>query len=389
MYIILDVTRLYRRINKQQTLTGIDRVSRAYINHYQTSSQALLRLCGKNIVLSSKHSQKLFTWLLNPSTRINLKLIILSSLYKNNIHKHSILINTGHIGLKQKSYIKMLTKYALKPIFFVHDLIPFTHPEYCSPGEDVRCKQKLDYILKYAQGIITNSKATLAEVKSYTNLNIPATVAKLATDIQTTERINRTINKPYFVMLSTIEARKNHLLILQIFRNLAQTDPENTPHLYIIGKRGWEAEQVFDILDRCPIIKKHITEINNCQDHELRNYLQNAQALLFPSFAEGYGLPLIEAIQLNTPVIASNLAVFKEIAADIPEYIDPLDGMAWQKAILAYTSSQSSERKEQQKKIQNFIAPSWQEHFQIVDRFLQTLRCSFKHYQQEKQQPWL
>lgn len=371
MHVIIDITRLYRRISKQQILTGIDRVSLAYVEHFQYSAQALLRFCGKNIVLTSKCSQQLFAWLQDQSTPINLKSIILSGLYKNNIRKYSILINTGHIGLKQKNYIKMLTKYALKPIFFVHDLIPIAYPEYCSPGEDIRLKDKLDYILKYGQGIITNSQATLDEVKNYTSLKVPATVAKLATSIKVPQTTKRPINKPYFVMLSTIEARKNHLLILQIFRNIAKKDPQNTPHLCIIGKRGWEAEQVFDLLDRCPILKNHVIEINNCQDQELSNYIQHAQALLFPSFAEGYGLPLIEALQLNTPVIASNLDVFKEIADDIPEYIDPLDGITWQKTILAYSETENISV--QKNKIQKFTPPSWQEHFQEVDKFLKSI----------------
>ena len=78
----------------------------------------------------------------------------------------------------------MLNQHSLKPVFFIHDLIPITYPEYCSPGENMRLKDKLDYILEYAQGIITNSQATLDEVNSYAKTKLPATVAKLATDIK-------------------------------------------------------------------------------------------------------------------------------------------------------------------------------------------------------------
>lgn len=371
--IILDITRLFRRTHKQQMLTGIDRVSLAYVKHYQNSAQALLRICGRNLVLSPKNSQKLFQWLAQPQTKINLPSLILGSMLQNNIKKNSILLNTGHIGIKQKNYLQMLNKHSLKPVFFIHDLIPITYPEYCSPGEDIRLKDKLDYILKYGQGIITNSQATLDEVNNYAKTKLPATVAKLATEIKEAEDLPRPINKPYFVMLSTIEPRKNHLLILQIFRRLAEQDPENCPHLFIIGKRGWEAEQVFDLLDRSTTIKKVVTEVKNCQDAELINYIKHSQALLFPSFAEGYGLPLIEALALNTPVIASNLPVFNEIAADIPEYIDPLDAAAWQDKILEYAKPESSQRALQKAKIPSFTAPSWQEHFKVVDKFLRNM----------------
>ena len=371
--IILDITRLFRRTHKQQMLTGIDRVSLAYVKHYQNSAQALLRVCGRNVILSPKNSHKLFRWLAQPQTKINLPSLILGSMLQNNIKKNSILLNTGHIGIKQKNYLQMLNKHSLKPVFFIHDLIPITYPEYCSPGEDIRLKDKLDYILKYGQGIITNSQATLDEVNNYAKTKLPATAAKLATEIKEAEDLPRPINKPYFVMLSTIEPRKNHLLILQIFRKLAEQDPESCPHLFIIGKRGWEAEQVFDLLDRSTTIKKVVTEVKNCQDAELINYIKHSQALLFPSFAEGYGLPLIEALALNTPVIASNLPVFYEIAADIPEYIDPLDAAAWQDKILEYAKPESSQRALQKAKIPRFTAPSWQEHFKIVDNFLRNM----------------
>lgn len=376
MNIILDVTRLTRRVLKKQMLTGIDRVSIAYVSHYQNIAKALIRYAGMNIVLSLKDSQKLFNWLLKPNLKFSLKTIIIKNIFQKNILPNSILLNTGHIGINQKNYIKMLNKYTLKPIFFVHDLIPIYYPEYCNKGEDSRHKNKIDYILKYGYGIITNSKDTLDKFNKYCETNnykkLPAITALLAADKKLLH-FNRSSNaytKPYFVMLSTIEPRKNHLLILQIFRRLAENDLNNAPHLFIIGKRGWECEQVFDLLDRSEILKKVVTEISNCDDKQLSNFIQNSQALLFPSFTEGYGLPLIEALALGTPVIASNLNVFKEIAGNIPEYIDPLDAITWHNTILEYTNNNSLKRTLQVKRLESFHVPTWEKHFQDVDTFI-------------------
>ncbi len=379
MHIILDVTRLTRRTLKKQTLTGIDRVSIAYVNHYQNQAQALFRYCGFNIILPLKDSKKIFAWLINPHYKLPLKTMFLKNLFNQKILPRSILLNTGHIGINQKNYIKMLIKYNLKPVFFIHDLIPIYYPEYCSVGEDIRHQNKLNYVLKYGDGIIVNSQDTLDKVNIYCDKNnyrkLPIIVAKLAPDLKllTNENTSQARTKPYFVMLSTIEARKNHLLILQIFRKLAENSPETTPKLFIIGKRGWECEQVFDLLDRSPTLKKVVTEISNCQDAQLSNYIKHSQALLFPSFTEGYGLPLIEALALKTPVIASDLAVFKEIAGDIPEYIDPLDGHKWENTILEYANTNSKQRNKQVKRLQNFKIPSWEDHFQKVDKFLSSI----------------
>ena len=95
--------------------------------------------------------------------------------------------------------------------------------------------------------------------------------------------------------------------------------------------------------------------------------------MLFPSFVEGYGLPLIEALALGVPVIASDLPVFREIAGDIIEYIDPLDGKRWGDVIMDYAKTDSASRTAQLARIQEFKVPTWDEHFIQVDALLAAL----------------
>ncbi len=142
--------------------------------------------------------------------------------------------------------------------------------------------------------------------------------------------------RPYFVMLGTIEGRKNHLLMLNIWSEMARRLGTDCPRLVVIGQRGWESEQAVDMLDRSDEIRGHVIELSRCDDAQLNAYMANARALLFPSFVEGYGLPLVEALGAGTPVIASNLNVFLELAGDIPEYLSPIDGLGWSQMIEAY-----------------------------------------------------
>jgi glycosyltransferase involved in cell wall biosynthesis len=124
------------------------------------------------------------------------------------------------------------------------------------------------------------------------------------------------------------------------------------------------------MLERCDGIRPYVIEKSVCSDQELSAYLTHAQALLFPSFVEGYGMPLVEALSIGTPVIASNLSVFQEIAGDIPEYIDPLDGKVWMEMIIEYTQSHSKKRLEQTIRIKNFLSPTWNDHFNRIEKFL-------------------
>src|SRR5580698_988440 len=99
------------------------------------------------------------------------------------------------------------------------------------------------------------------------------------------------ISEPYFVILGTIEPRKNHWLLLQVWRRLVERLGDRTPRLVVIGQRGWECENAVDMLERCEELRGVVTELPACPDVELTSYLRHARALLFPSFAEGYGMP--------------------------------------------------------------------------------------------------
>jgi hypothetical protein len=66
---------------------------------------------------------------------------------------------------------------------------------------------------------------------------------------------------PYFVICSTIEPRKNHLLILQVWRELVQREGAGAPKLVIVGGRGWKFEAVAALLDRSPVLRGHVIEV--------------------------------------------------------------------------------------------------------------------------------
>lgn len=266
----------------------------------------------------------------------------------------------------------------IKSVFMVHDLIPLTHAEYSRPGVDGIHRRRIHAAFKYADGLIANSRSTLASLEAEAQragLKLPPTVvAHLAPGVTPRPTAPRPLPTPYFVMLGTIEPRKNHWFILHVWRRLAEQLGAATPKLVVIGRRGWECENVVDMLERCECLKGVVIEEAHCSDEQLQAYLQHAQALLFPSFVEGYGMPLAEALALKVPVLASDLEVFHEIAEDIPDYLDPLDGPGWLARIKAYALADSRERSAQLGRIKCFREPTWAEHFEHVDSFLEALR---------------
>ncbi|MCW2387646.1 glycosyltransferase involved in cell wall biosynthesis [Sphingobium sp. B11D3B] len=237
-------------------------------------------------------------------------------------------------------------------------------------------------LIRNGAGIIVNSHDTLSEVAAFARpqerFQMPPTlVAPLGADVSSRASSAEVPyflpSKPYFVMLGTIEGRKNHLFILTIWAEMARRLGVACPQLVIIGQRGWESEQAVDMLERSAALRGHVIELSRCDDAELQAYMCGARALLFPSFVEGYGLPLVEALASGTPVIASNLGVFRELAGDIPDYLSPIDGLGWSQLIEDFAQPDSIRRAEQLKRLAGWQPPTWADHFAKLDPWLEDL----------------
>ncbi len=176
--------------------------------------------------------------------------------------------------------------------------------------------------------------------------------------------------QPYFVCLGTIEGRKNHLLLLNLWRDIALRTRGKVPILVLVGRRGWEAESAIDMLERCPALRGTVIERGANADADAAALLRQARALLLPSYAEGFGFPVAEALACGTPVLCSDVSALREIGGDVPEYLDPLDGSAWRTAILDYARDPSPRREAQQRRLAEWRPPRWADHFAAVEALL-------------------
>jgi glycosyltransferase involved in cell wall biosynthesis len=178
-------------------------------------------------------------------------------------------------------------------------------------------------------------------------LGVPIPVAGALPDNIPTDR-------PYFVTIGTIEPRKNHALLLDIWDRLGP----DAPRLYIIGGRGWADATTFARLERLP---QTVQVLSGLPDSAVAAVLQNARALLFPSLAEGFGLPPVEAAAMGVPVVASNLSVIRELLGDFAVYLNVADSYSWLETIT--TLAEASPKALGRKKIN---PPNWADHFKIV-----------------------
>lgn len=286
------------------------------------------------------------------------------------LRRYYVQASPHHLDKPERVRAK-LRREGARFICLVHDLIPIEFPEYARPNGAATHQRRILTMAELADGLIANSEATAGSLRRYLSGGKPAPiirVAHLGNDPLplATGEIPR-MDQPYFVALSTIEPRKNHMLLLNIWRRMIETlGPERTPHLAIVGRRGWENENVIDMLERCDAIRGHVHEFSGLPDRSVGTLLRSARALLCPSFAEGFGMPVAEALQCGTPVICSDLPALREAGGMVPDFIDPLDGPAWMRTIIDFSAEQSATRERQLTRLGGWSPPAWRDHLETV-----------------------
>ena len=286
-----------------------------------------------------------------------------------------IYLLVSHHHLERRGLIARLKeRSSARFICLVHDLIPIEFPEYAKPGQAANHLSRIETAAQLADALIVNSAVTRDALQPHLDRAErapPVLVAPFGVDLPPAAiAADPPFDRPYFVYVSTIEARKNHLLLLNLWRRLATELGDRSPLLVLVGQRGWETENVVDMLERCPALKGAVIEHNAMADADMVALLKGAKALLLPSFAEGFGFPLIEALELGVPALCSDIAALRETGGAVPDFLDPLDGPGWQLAILDYAAPGSPRRAAQLARLSRWEPPSWEHHFAIVDRFI-------------------
>lgn len=273
-----------------------------------------------------------------------------------------------------------LSREGASVVALIHDLIPIEYPEYARPGGAATHARRLATLLGHARGLVANSAATAESVRRSSERGadaVPILVNPLGTHAQPLHIDPAAPDRPYFLFVGTIEPRKNHLLLLQLWRDLAVDHAAGRlsvlPRLVLVGRRGWENEQVLDLLDRCPALADVVEERGSVPDTELSRLMAAARAVVLPSFAEGYGMPVAEAMAAGTPVLCSDLPALREAGDGRADTLHPLDGAAWRRAIEDYARHDSPARAAQVQRLRGFRATTWREHVDRTLAFVQEL----------------
>jgi glycosyltransferase involved in cell wall biosynthesis len=241
------------------------------------------------------------------------------------------------------------TNYAVYPcqkslkVMNIYDLSFIKYPNYVNSVVRTYTK-RVKQSLKWSNLVITISESSKKDIVEY--LNVPPEriyVTPLASRYypnyleehlidKAVDTIKYNFDKPYFLFVSTIEPRKNIITLISAFNRLKEKH-KIEHHLILIGQKGWRYEQIFAEIERSPW-KDQIHHLNYLSDQEVALFYSKADAFVYPSHYEGFGLPVLEAMTLGTPVVTSNTSSLPEVAGDAALLIDPNDSCSLAEAML-------------------------------------------------------
>lgn len=401
---LLDITRLISRAGRLPT--GVDRVELAYLRHLVHCPEPLFAIArttlgyvllgGDGVDQITRRIEGALPWGMadrlsklarSKSSAVRQAESDLRRLALDRCHPRQLpkmlarhvpvgvsYVNTGHSNLTDRMLWAVQHGAKGRVSVLIHDAIPLDFPQFQRPGSPVRFRAMLRRVRGAADLIIYNSYYTQTRAEHYMSAwgALPhSVVAHLGVDLAKPDMAKLPpgldATRPWFVMLGTIEPRKGHEMMLDVWQDLLAELGPDTPQLLIIGTRGWNNDAVFTRLDQLPP-DGPVHEMSGLDDAVVTALMAGSQALLFPSHAEGFGLPPVEAAALGIPVLSSDLPVIREVLGDIPVYVSELDRYQWQNTVKSLIKDQQTYRPSTGE--DDFVPPTWKDHFNIVLRFI-------------------
>lgn len=254
----------------------------------------------------------------------------------------------------------------------IYDVTPITHSQYHDAELVTTFAKAFFTSLELSDGVIAISNAVANEIKTVMVEKSEELSSTLAVDYfhlgadfseKVVHETLHTDNWPHglwgssavFLMVGTIEPRKGYEFVLDAFEHRWREG--STEKLLILGKVGWKTEALINRIINSPYYGVQLFMVNQATDNDLKEAYQRAYACIMASYAEGFGLPIIEALQQGVPVIASDIPVFREIAGNDAEFFSLGDVASFNKAIGTLQENYKSSKA----KLESFKWLTWEE----------------------------
>lgn len=312
-----------------------------------------------------------------------------SNTVKDNTHYSCIFNRNDTVlvmgGVWVGNYIDDLEKckhnIGFKLAHFVFDLIPSFYPGYVVewlPSTFTAYNKK---VFSMAECVIAISESTANDIRRFMKIheigNKPIiNVVRIGEGINTGNKVQdkslRDITGNNFILsVSTVEGRKNHMAFFYVIKE-AKRRGIKLPKIVVVGRDGWLTDDFRYIVKHDVDAHDNILLLNNIDDAELSWLYKNCLFTVFPSFYEGWGMPIAESLSYGKLCLSSNTSSMPEIAGELIDYFSPYDTGEMLECMEKYLDK--SERTKKEIEInQNYHLTSWVDMFNNIDKFINHL----------------
>lgn len=254
---------------------------------------------------------------------------------------------------------------------YIYDIIPFTHPSFVSNDSIMRFPSYLSAVFDYADIVFTSAENTKRELLQLADKvgctpKCDIIVEPLGSDLVSLGNQKNEIDKTvariadkgkYLLMVSTIEARKNHKVLLDAFDGgLSKMGYQ----LVFVGKAGWKVDALLERIRKHPLNGVSLHHLQGLNDESLQHLYAKARFVVFPSYIEGFGLATVEALRNGIPTICSDVPVMHEVGGEYCEYFDPDDPTALV-ALIRYYDENPEKYENKKESLRTYRPYTWME----------------------------
>lgn len=325
MKLIFDISFLS---NENNSITGISRVVLSLIKEI-SKHHINITICGISF-RQELNGHKLYS--LNQIRDISLGYLdeipnILIEGESLKIEENDIIALLGEQWLFEGciSHLREIKKEInIKVLGLVYDLVPYFMPELYWDNFSELYIDNMSEVVEISDLIYVISNNTKKDFKKFfPNFNKHIEVLRLGEDLPIS--ISSIEREEFLLCVGTIQPRKNHVLLLIVWRRLLLDLGDNCPTLIIIGKIGWHSDELLYLIRTNPKLSQKIKIFEKISDIELARLYKSCKFTIYPSLYEGWGLPISESLSYGRFCLASSTSSMKEAGGEFCDYFSPYD----------------------------------------------------------------
>ena len=277
--------------------------------------------------------------------------------------------------------LRLKSEVGVKVITLVHDLIPFIFPEVYQDEFPKRYKYYLDELGKFSDKLLVPSESSKNDLIKYlgedlsgeriNKISLGSTIGGYGSMEVYDDKVEQLLEgKDFILFVSSIVPRKNHLLLMFVWRSLLAERGDKCPFLVFAGKHhdGRDVSYITNQVIRNPALASRVLLLDNANDATIQWLYKNCSFTTFPSMYEGWGLPIAESLSYGKFCLASNSSSMPEVGGDFIEYFSPYDSGQLKDLVCKYLDNDELLSRAEKNIKANYIIPSWDDcASQILD----------------------